>query len=322
MEEWITPEFVSGLVSVIIPTYNRAELVVEAIDSLRAQTWKSLEVVVVDDGSEDDTLSLLRDVPGLGDGRTLRIIEQPNTGVSTARNRGTQASTGEFIIYLDSDDTLVPDAIEHYVEVMRRSDSDYCYAQIDSVDRLGCRLEDVIHWHPKPFAPGDIMTNMWQPQGACYLRSAVNLAGPWNTDLVGGEDHEFILRIKMTGRGTLLPRVQGYYRNHGDNQLHKQYAMGQNYDHELAVIEIFVGWLMKRAPARKDIFRTLVDRCRFIAFRMGATGDIETKNRALIQMGRLLAGSCSLKRFYVLGRWVNFTPFYSGIANFKRLLTA
>jgi glycosyltransferase involved in cell wall biosynthesis len=325
-DEWIKPEFTSGLVSVIVPTYNRADLVIQTIESLRVQTWHALEIIVVDDGSTDDTLQVLKGIPNLDDGHILRVIEQLNAGVAAARNRGTSASTGEFIIYLDSDDTLVPEAIEHYVEKLRHSGCGFCYAKIGSMDKAGIPLPDVGHWHPGPFVEGDLLTNMWQPQGACYRRSAVILAGPFNEKMAACEDHEFNLRIKWTSRGVFLPRVQGYYRIHDDGQLHVQHGFGHgfghNFRHDLAMNEVFVSWLEQRGPIPVATRRVLVERYRFIAFRQGASGDMGGKNKALLNVERLLAGSWSLKRLYLLGRWVNHASFYGGLANLKRMLMA
>ena len=91
------------LVSVIIPTFNRGWIVREAIDSVLAQDYPNFELIVVDDGSTDDTNAILR---AYGD--RLKVIEQSNSGVSAARNRGIEASGGELIAFLDSDDYWLP----------------------------------------------------------------------------------------------------------------------------------------------------------------------------------------------------------------------
>lgn len=97
-----------GPVSVIIPTYNRRELVTRAIDSALNQTHKPDEVIVVDDGSTDDTAEMLE----IRYGKKIRLIRQENRGVSAARNRGVEAATGEWIAFLDSDDEWFPEKLE------------------------------------------------------------------------------------------------------------------------------------------------------------------------------------------------------------------
>jgi len=120
-ESWLTDQFEPELVSVIVPTYNRERWIGETLDSLHAQTWTPLEVIVVDDGSTDGTAKLLEKRSLRGD--RMRVITQANAGVSAARNAGTQASRGEFIIYLDSDDLLFPEAIRNYVESLINGES-------------------------------------------------------------------------------------------------------------------------------------------------------------------------------------------------------
>ncbi len=319
-EEWITPDYISGLVSVIIPTYNRNEFVVEAIESLRAQTWKSLEVIVVDDGSTDDTLTALKGIPSLGDSRTLRILEQPNAGVSAARSRGTRAATGEFFVYLDSDDTLLPDAIAHSMAALRASGSDFCYGAIEKQDHRGQRISDGKQWHPKPITPENMITNTWLVHAGCYRRSVIMRVGPWNETLVGYEDMEFLLRIKATSRGVPIPRVLGIYRIHGMNQNHQLYDSSWSFGEEMCMLEAFIFWLKKRGPISPVISRLFVERYRFIAFRQASVGNMEMKNRALSNIALLLEGSWSPRRLYALGRWINFPGFYSGLANLKRRL--
>jgi glycosyltransferase involved in cell wall biosynthesis len=100
----------SPLVSVIIPTYNRCQWLSRAIESVLEQTYAPLELIVVDDGSTDDTPDLLGSYGG-----GIRVIRQANTGVSGARNAGIRAAGGELIALLDSDDRWLPEKLEHQV---------------------------------------------------------------------------------------------------------------------------------------------------------------------------------------------------------------
>lgn len=102
------------LISVIIPTYNRVALVCRAIDNVLEQTWKHLELIVVDDGSTDGTQEKLRLY-----GNRIRIITQANRGPSAARNKGIEIATGEIVAFQDSDDLWMPNKLERQVRLMQ-----------------------------------------------------------------------------------------------------------------------------------------------------------------------------------------------------------
>jgi len=112
------------LVSVIIPTFNRAWCLMEAIDSVLAQTYQNYEVIVVDDGSTDNTNELLSQC------QDISVIKQSNQGVSSARNRGVTSSKGELIAFLDSDDLWLPEKLAAQVAFFRaHQDATICQTQ-------------------------------------------------------------------------------------------------------------------------------------------------------------------------------------------------
>ena len=98
------------LVSVIIPTYNRAKTVRNAIDSVLQQTYKNIEIIVIDDGSSDNTAQVLESYRN-----KVQIIQQENAGPSVARNRGIEIANGDIFCFLDSDDLWLPTKIERQV---------------------------------------------------------------------------------------------------------------------------------------------------------------------------------------------------------------
>ncbi len=109
------------LISVIIPTYNRAHMVVEALESVYAQTWRSLEVLVVDDGSTDHTALAVQDsFEAHQNDFALRYISQSNAGGNAARNLGAEKAQGSIIAFLDSDDLWHPSKLERQMAVMGR----------------------------------------------------------------------------------------------------------------------------------------------------------------------------------------------------------
>lgn len=103
-------------VSIIIPTYNRAKLISRAIESVLAQTYKDYEIIIVDDGSTDNTQEVLAVYMD-----RIRYVRQSNKGISGARNRGIGEVQGEYVAFLDSDDTWVPEKLAVQVEVLDRN---------------------------------------------------------------------------------------------------------------------------------------------------------------------------------------------------------
>ncbi|MFZ1692606.1 MAG: glycosyltransferase [Flavobacteriales bacterium] len=118
------------LVSVVMPAYNAERYIGEAIGSVLAQTWANVEVVVVNDGSKDSTATVARSV---NDPR-VRVIDQPNGGVSRARNTGIEAARGVAITFLDADDALEPRAIELKMEAMALTAADWAFSDMWTCD--------------------------------------------------------------------------------------------------------------------------------------------------------------------------------------------
>ena len=112
---------IEGLVSVIIPTYNRADYVVEAVRSAQAQTYPHKQIIVVDDGSRDDTARRVAELGG------VEYIHQPNRGQGAARNHGLRVASGEFIASLDSDDLWDADFLSRSVECLEEFGLDFVF---------------------------------------------------------------------------------------------------------------------------------------------------------------------------------------------------
>jgi glycosyltransferase involved in cell wall biosynthesis len=139
-------------ISVVIPAYNSARYLPAAVESVLRQTVRDVEVVVVDDGSTDDTPAVMA-----GYGPPVRYVRQPNGGVSAARNRGIAEARGRYIAFLDADDTWLPGKLEHQMAVLRdHPGRRLCYSAFTVVDadlrpiserhsqRAGTALEDLL----------------------------------------------------------------------------------------------------------------------------------------------------------------------------------
>ncbi|WP_119304707.1 glycosyltransferase family A protein [Dongia deserti] len=118
------------LVTILIPVFNRARPLVEAVESCLSQTWRPIEVLVIDDGSTDDPAAALARF-----GSDVRLCRRAHGGVAGARNLGLKEATGDFVHFLDSDDLLLPSAVERKLEAFRIcADSDLCYSQSQWID--------------------------------------------------------------------------------------------------------------------------------------------------------------------------------------------
>lgn len=183
------------LVSVIIPAYNRAALIGESLESVYAQTYEPLEVIVVDDGSTDDLESALS--PYLRQG--LRLIRhETNKGAPTARNAGIAEAKGEFIAFLDSDDLWEPDKTKQQVRKIVESgpDTALVYSGIRKIDQDGKLLG-----FKNPVKKGsiylDLLANNWigSTSTALVRASALSRVGGFDATLRSRQDLDLWLRI-------------------------------------------------------------------------------------------------------------------------------
>lgn len=132
------------LVSVVIPTYNRADLLCEALESVFAQTYKDLEVIVVDDGSNDNTGEVLAEF-----GNRIQAVRLGRSGISAARNAGINAATGEYLAFLDSDDLWLPTKIERQLN-FATSHPEHVLTYTDALEfsQTGVRKQSFVeHFH-------------------------------------------------------------------------------------------------------------------------------------------------------------------------------
>jgi glycosyltransferase involved in cell wall biosynthesis len=196
-------------VSVIIPTYNRATTVRNAIESVLGQTFTDLEVIVVDDGSSDDTGKILRETYG----DRIRYFAQANQGVSAARNKGLAEARGEWIALLDSDDLWEKDKLEWQFKALERFSPQCgaCYTDVRFFNypeaRTMFQLADEKDRHEGTMGVStDVLRVLLRPGGAgmvictCTLLARADVvarSGGFDPNLRFGEDSEFMFRLAM-----------------------------------------------------------------------------------------------------------------------------
>lgn len=133
------------LVSVIVPVYNAEKFIREAMDSVRAQTYESWELLLVEDGSSDGSVDVITDYITEKLETRIRLIRQPaNQGAACARNRGVREAAGRYIAYLDADDLWAPEKLEHEIRFMEENDAAFAFTGYEFADERGVGLGKVV----------------------------------------------------------------------------------------------------------------------------------------------------------------------------------
>ncbi len=190
-------------VSVIVPAYNASRFLREAVDSVLAQDYRPLEVIVVDDGSTDDTAL----VAG-GYGSRIVFARQPNRGSSAARNRGVALASGELYSFLDADDVFCAGKISLQVEALARDPA------------LEIVFAHMLNFHdPSSAAPGPTASIPGVPATMLIRRASFQRVGPFDESVSLAEFIEWLIRARELGvREKLLSQVLLRRRIHDDNK--------------------------------------------------------------------------------------------------------
>ncbi len=247
-----TPTDSTPLVSVIIPAYNATAFLGETLDSVLAQTYPNLEIIVVDDGSTDATPELLDSY-----GDRIRVLRQANAGQAAARNHGAREARGELLAFLDSDDLWDPDKIARQVELLGRFPAAlavYCdHRTIDAQGRPVASNAALDY----PRASGDMLRALLL--GCCIITPGLVLLRRHAFDASGGfdeaplmrghEDYALWLRLATQGSFVYSPDTLVSYRRH------KQQATRQKH-YEMHMARAKLNAVM----AIRDVMETSEDR--------------------------------------------------------------
>jgi glycosyltransferase involved in cell wall biosynthesis len=194
-------------VSVIVPAYNAAAFVRRAVDSVLAQTWGDRELLVVDDGSTDDTLGVLA---GYGD--RLRVMTQTNAGPAAARNRGLRAAQGRHVAFLDADDWWLPAKLERQVALLdSRPEIGFCSTATQVVSEGGDPQGD---W-PCSAIEGSLLETLFvrsaavsgSTSGVLARRELLLAAGGFDAALRGFEDPDLWIRLAARAGYACIPEA-------------------------------------------------------------------------------------------------------------------
>ena len=203
-------------VSVIIPAYNGAQFIGEALESVLQQTRPADQIIVVNDGSQDATAEILQSYA-----QSIQILEQPNLGVAAARNRGLAEAQGDLIAFLDQDDLLLPDKLKLQVDCLSQHPGiGILHSGWRLVDATGQKLSDMEPWHDLP----NLDTAGWMRRMP-VLFSAMLFRRDWLLRVGGLSerfqqvcDVELMQRLVLAGcESAWLPQITVLYRQHDAN---------------------------------------------------------------------------------------------------------
>ena len=186
------------LVSILIPCYNAERWVAQAVESALAQTWPEKEVIVVDDGSTDGSLEVVRQFGG-----RIRWETGPNRGGNAARNQLLELARGEWLQYLDADDYLMPDKLARQMAFLAASpDEDIVFGPVTMEHVLETGVRHELLEIPEPRDPWVLLARWYLPQTGASLwrKRAVLDVGGWKPDQPCCQEHELYLRLLMAGK--------------------------------------------------------------------------------------------------------------------------
>jgi glycosyltransferase involved in cell wall biosynthesis len=291
----------TDVVTTIIPVFNRAQLLREAVKSVIEQTYRPIEIIIVDDGSTDDTQSVCRDLIS-GTTEPIRLLYQANRGPGAARETGRLAAEGEFLQYLDSDDLIHPQKFEVQVAALRKSPEcgiaycktrEYVMGSIPADQpsaRTGERFDKLF--------PRLLTGRCWQTVTPLIRRSVSDLVGPWS-DLRQEEDWEYDARIAANDvKLVWCPEFLADFRHHhgvrasGGSFGNPRKMQGRARAHRLVHEQL----LRAQVPI-SDVHRQSFARSMFLLARQCGASGLSRESRELFTLAREASGRVRARGF-------------------------
>jgi glycosyltransferase involved in cell wall biosynthesis len=287
---------VDPLVSILIPAYNAQEWLRDTIKSAQAQTWPRKEIIIVNDGSKDQTLAIAKEFKCAN----VLVVTQENQGAAATRNKAFSLCQGDYVQWLDADDLLGPDKIARQVQAAKAAGN-------PRILLSGEWARFYYRYHRARFEPNELWSDLapaeWlirklslnlHMQTATWLvsRELTQAAGPWDTRLLGDDDGEYFCRVLLASDGVrFVPEAKVYYRMSGFNclsyigrskkkieaqfvsmELHIKYLRSLRDDERVraACVQYLQNWLPNFYPEAPDV----VERAQKLAATLG--GKLET----------------------------------------------
>lgn len=204
-----------ALVSVVTAVFNGVRFLRDTIESVRSQTYRLIEHIVIDGGSTDGSVELLCEL----DGEVDYWLSEPDSGIYDAMNKGIQLTSGSIIGILNADDRYAPDAVECAVRALRDRSVGYCYGWLRLLDQMGRPL-GIVRPVPRDLLDKRVLRETAIPHPTMFVRKSVyDSLGGFDSSLKLAGDFEFIVRLHRAGvRGVEIPKVMADFRLGGLSQ--------------------------------------------------------------------------------------------------------
>lgn len=236
-----------SLVSILISCYNAEKWLTVTLESAFSQTWKNIEIILVDDGSTDASLAIAKSFQS----SRLKVFNQSNKGASAARNQAYQIAQGEYIQYLDADDLLHPNKIEKQVRLSQEIGTDYVisgkWARFYQSPSEATFIPELL-W--TDMLPVDWLATAWKnnlmmhPAAWLVPRSLAESAGNWNEKLSLDDDGEYFCRVVLASEGVrFCQEAKSYYRSGIQGSLSGQKS-DRAYESSLLAIQLKTQYLL------------------------------------------------------------------------------
>lgn len=250
------------LVSIIIPTYNRAYLLGETLDSILAQTYTNWECIVVDDGSTDES-QLLFETYKSKDSR-FQFLRRPKTkpkGANACRNIGLQNATGDYVVFFDSDDLMTPDHLEIKVKAIKETRCDYVITRTQFFNHDNTRFEKYYTFNKFELTPENyVVQNInWLTYDAC-IKADLAKSIAYNEQLQSGQEYNYFSKLVYKScNAKFIDKVVTLRRYHKDSIRAK--LVEENKLQEGSFMVNWMNYCDLKSVADRKVLKYLMDKC-------------------------------------------------------------
>jgi len=222
----------ASLVSIIIPSYNHEKYIEDAINSVFAQSYRNIELIIIDDGSTDNSRNIINKLIVLAGDHDVKFITQDNAGLSSTLNKGVKLSSGEYIGFLASDDVYLSNKIEENIVALKRTDNNVGAVYSDGylIDSQGNYCNKFSTKHPVPISKNiykELLVQNWiAALSVLYKKDHFLSVGGFDENF-STEDYDFFIRFSRKYKIFFLNKTLFGYRQHGRNTSSDAATMAQ-----------------------------------------------------------------------------------------------